>query len=44
MNTFNRKRQIMEHQPKSTAQDEIIEMAIQAGLSKGHRTRYATIS
>jgi len=30
MSTFNRKRQIMEHQPKSTAQDEIIEMAIEA--------------
>jgi len=34
MSTFNRKRQIMEHEP--SAQNEIIEMAIQAGLSTGH--------
>ena len=30
MSTFNRKRQIMEHEP--SAQDEIIEMARQVGL------------
>jgi len=43
MSTFNRKRQIMEHEP--SAQDEIIEMARQAGdtLNKEWLQRFAKL-